>query len=41
MRLLSASKIDLDERWKSILKSNELKQISAVAGALNGMYGFV
>ncbi len=39
MRLSNSSEIKLDERWKAFLTSQQLREINAVAGALNRRYG--
>jgi hypothetical protein len=40
MRLQSGSEIKLDERWKSMLTKDQLKEIDLVAGKLNRQYGY-
>jgi hypothetical protein len=40
MRLDTASQISLDERWKSILTSQELETFDRIGGKLNTRYGY-
>lgn len=40
MRLGSVSEVKLDERWKSMLTEDQLKEINQVAGALSRQYGY-
>jgi hypothetical protein len=41
MRLNNASKIQLDERWKTALTDQDLLAIDRVAGEMNRRYGYV
>jgi hypothetical protein len=40
MRLDTASKISLDERWRSVLTEDELRVFDRVAGRMNRRYGY-
>jgi hypothetical protein len=40
MRLVSRSEIRLDERWRSLLTEDQLKEIHREAGMLNRQYGY-
>lgn len=40
MRLKPLSEVKLDERWKSMLTEDQLKEINQVAGALSRQYGY-
>jgi hypothetical protein len=40
MRLRAASEIRLDERWKSLLTEDQLKEINQAAGTLSRRYGY-
>ncbi len=41
MRFDTVSQIKLDERWRNILKSNELETFEYIGGALNRKYGYI
>jgi hypothetical protein len=40
MRLNRTSEVRLDERWKSVLTADDLRQFDAVAGKMNRRYGY-
>lgn len=40
MRLENSSTIKLDERWKTMLTRDQLREINRIAGALNHQYGY-
>jgi len=41
MRLDTTSEVRLDERWRSVLTSSELRAFDAIAGKMNRRYGYL